>query len=291
MGITRNPERADQLRAVGAVAAIGDAVDAPFIARLVAEFGPEVIVNQLTSLPSDLDPKRLPEAYAANDRIRREGTAALLAGAVASGIPRFVSQSAAFWYAPTPGDVKTEEDAFDTDAPEPTASSIRTMLEVERRIRATPNMTATILRYASFYGPGTWYTKDGAIGRRFRRWMYPIVGSGKAVTSFVHIDDAAEATVLAVESGQAGTFNVADDEPAAARDWMPAFAASIRAPRPYRVPEFAARMLAPAAMVRLAVHSRGASNRHIREVLGWQPRHRTWREGFAAALPGDSPAV
>ena len=284
VGITRQASGAARLWAEGATAVVGDAADGEWVGRIVAETRPDVIVNQLTNLPDALDPRRLAEFYAANDRIRRLGTAALLSAAAGADIGRFVSQSAAFWYAPTQGPVKSEDDPFDLDAPEPSGTSVRTMLEVEESIRTTPSLTATILRYATLYGPGTWYSRDGEIGRRFGKRMYPIIGSGDAVTSFVHVEDAASATVAAVEQGVAGTFNVADDEPAEAKDWMRAFASAIGAGSPFRVPVAIARFVAPTALIHLATASRGASNRRIRDNLGWAPRFESWRTGFKLGL-------
>ena len=288
VGMTRDPARGEKLREAGATPVVGDATDRDLVKRAVAEARPDVIVNELTDLPASLDPKRLAEIYAANDRVRRDGTAALLAAAGESEVTRFISQSSAFWYAPTPGDVKTEDDPFDTDAPEPSGTSVRTMRAVEETIRAAPGLAGTILRYATLYGPGTWYEPDGEIGRRFRKWMYPIIGSGAAVMSFVHVEDAAAATVAAVEAAIPGTFNVADDEPARARDWMPAFAAAIGARRPLRVPVAIARLAAPPALVHLSTNSRGASNRRIRDALGWAPEFTSWRTGFTAGLTRDA---
>ncbi len=283
-GLTRDEGRARIVAGMGATPVLGDAADIETVGRFVADARPDVIVTELTSLPKALDPRKLREIYAANDRIRRLGTAALLAAASASNVPRLVSQSSAFWYAPTPGAVKTEDDPFDVEAPEPAGTSVRTMRDVEAMIEAAPNLTATILRYASFYGPGTWYAPDGEIGRRMRAWMYPIIGSGEAVMSFLHVDDAASATVAAVEAGIGGTFNVADDEPAAAREWMPALAAAIGARRPLRAPVAIARLVAPPAIVHLSTNSRGASNARFREAFDWQPRYPSWRTGFTEGL-------
>lgn len=283
-GLTRSEASAAHLRADGATAVVGDGADAPTVERLVAEAAPEVIVNELTSLPANLDPGKLTEIYAANDRIRRVGTAALVGAARTARVPRFVGQSSAFWYAPTPGDVKSEDDPFDVDAPEPAGTSVQTMVEVEGMMRDAPDLTTTILRYASLYGPGTWYAPEGEIGRRVRRWMYPIIGSGDAVMSFVHVEDAASATVAAIEAGLSGTFNVADDEPAAARDWLPAFAAAVGGRKPLRAPVALARLAAPAAIIHLSTNSRGASNRRIRDTLGWAPRYASWRQGFVEGL-------
>lgn len=283
-GLTRDEGRARWLRDAGATAVVGDAADRVLIAAAVDAARPDVIVNELTTLPANLDPRKLPEIYSANDRIRLLGTAALLGAASASNVGRFVTQSSAYWYAPTPGAVKKEDDALDTEAPEPTGTSVRAMVEVEAATRAAPGITATILRYASLYGPGTWYAPDGEIGRRVRRWMYPIIGSGDAVMSFIHVDDAASATVAAVEAGAAGTFNVADDEPAAARDWMPAFAAAVGGRSPLRAPVAIARFVAPPAIIHLSTQSRGASNRRLRETMAWAPHYPSWRQGFVEGL-------
>lgn len=279
-GLTRDPAKGAALAAAGATPLVADIYDSATVISAIVAARPDAIVSELTALPQRLDPRKLAQYYAANDRVRREGTRILLEGARRGHVRRLVSQSSAFWYAPTPGLVKTETDRFDTDAPEPIRSAVATMIDVERAVVEAEGVSGVNLRYATLYGPGTWYSATGEVGRRFRERMYPVVGSGDAVMSFVHVDDAASATVAALESDATGAFNVADDEPALAREWMPVFADCIGAPRPWRVPSFVARMLVGRAAAHLALESRGASNHRLRVDLRWQPRFESWRAGF-----------
>ena len=170
------------------------------------------------------------------------------------------------------------------DAPEPIGQAIRTMVEVEQMVRSAPAMSGVNLRYGVLYGPGTWFSRTGDIGRRLRSWAYPIIGDGEAVTSFVHVEDAASATVAAVESTIAGDFNIADDEPAPAKVWMPALAAALGARKPLRVPIWLARLLVGGALVEFTINQRGASNEKAKRELGWRPRYASWRTGFSEAL-------
>lgn len=283
-GLTRDAAKGAALAAIGATPVIADIYHTETVISAIVAARPDAIINELTALPQRLDPRKLAEYYAANDRVRREGTRTLLEGARRCEARRLVSQSAAFWYAPTPGGVKTEADPFDVEAPEPIGSAVATMVEVERAVVGAEGVAGVNLRYATLYGPGTWYSADGEIGRRFRRRMYPMIGSGEAIISFLHIDDAVGATIAALESGATGAFNVADDEPAMAKDWMPVFARAIGAPRPLRVPAFVARILAGPAAVHLALQSRGASNERLKDELHWQPRFESWRIGFRDGL-------
>lgn len=283
-GLTRQSENAKFLEGMGATPAIGDAADAEEMTRLVKLAAPQAIISELTRLPRQMNPKKLAEYYAANNAIRLQGTRALLDAARAANVERFVSQSAAFWYRPTAGPTKSEKDPFDTEGPEPVGEAARTMLKVEEMVRNAPDIIGTNLRYATFYGPGTWYSRDGEIGRRFKKWQYPIIGTGDAVMSFVHIVDAARATALAMECGRAGDFNVADDEPAVANDWMPTFAEAIGARKPMKVPVWLARLMVPDALVHLTINARAASNERIKTELRWQPCVPSWRTGFREGL-------
>lgn len=180
--------------------------------------------------------------------MRTVGNANLLAAARATGTRRIVSQSVAFWYRPVGGPLKTEDDPLDTEAAEPIGSAVRAMKQVEDSLATEPGLEAVILRYGFFFGPGTWYAGDGFVGRALRRRRYPIVGSGEGVSSLVHIDDAARATVAAL-SGPPGCYNIVDDEPAPVREWVPALAAALGGPAPRHVPARLARLLAGRGLV------------------------------------------
>jgi nucleoside-diphosphate-sugar epimerase len=240
---------------------------------------PEVVVHQLTSLPDRFNPRRK-DIYDATNRVRREGTRNLLDAAGAAGATRFVCQSIAFAYAPgAQPEVKDEDAPLALDAPAPFGDGVRAIAEMER---AVVDADGLVLRYGWFYGPGTYYAEDGSMTAEVRRRRFPIVGSGAGLWSFIHVDDAAAATVAAVERGAPGIYNVVDDEPAAMRDWLPAFAESIGAGPPRRVPLWLARLVAGKMAGGIEVQP-GASNAKARRELGWQPQWPSWREGFRSA--------
>jgi nucleoside-diphosphate-sugar epimerase len=281
--LTRSAERARGLEAAGAEPVVCDVFDREALVREARRIRPEAVINELTDLPQHLNPRRLGTIYAANNRVRRDGTANLVAAAHLSGAARVVTQSAAYWYAPDGGGLKNEADPLYTDAPEPIGAAVRTLREVEEEVLHDKLLTAVVLRYGQFYGPGTWYARDGDVGRRMRKRTYPIIGDGSAVTSFIHVRDAAAATVAAL-SAEAGVYNVVDDEPAAASDWMPVYADALGASVPVRVPARLAALLAGDAFVAWATTTPGADNRKARSRLGWEPAFASWRSGFFDAL-------
>lgn len=282
--VTRSREKADDIRPLGIRTVVGNAADPDAMSDLFKQVRPQAVVSELTSLPRELNPRKLTEYYAANDAIRLNGTKSLLAAARAAGVERFVSQSAAFWYRPTPGAVKMEKDPFDTEAPEPVGTAAETMARVEGMVRSVPGIAGINLRYASLYGPGTWYAPDGDIGKRFAKRQFPIIGAGDAVMSFVHVNDAALATVIAMERGKPGDYNIADDEPAVAREWMPHFAEAIGAKPPLNVPVWIARFVVPAGLLHMTLNARAASNERAKRDLGWTPKFGSWRRGFREGL-------
>jgi 2-alkyl-3-oxoalkanoate reductase len=278
-GTTRSPERAEEIRAAGATPVVVDALDAVALREAVEVAAPEAVVHQLTSLPARFNPRRR-GLYDATNRVRREGTRNLLDAARAAGARRFVCQSIAFAYAPQgPPRVLDEDAPLNLDAPPPFSEAMRVVCEMERAVLDADGM---VLRYGWFYGPGTHYGEDGTMAADVRRRRFPVVGDGAGLFSFIHVDDAAAATVAAVERGGSGVYNVVDHEPAALRDWLPVYAEAIGAPPPRRAPVWLARLVAGrmAGSVNLQP---GASNAKARRELGWEPRWRTWREGFRDA--------
>jgi nucleoside-diphosphate-sugar epimerase len=160
------------------------------------------------------------------------------------------------------------------------------MKEVEDAVLAAEGFEGVVLRYGFFYGPGTWYAKDGDVGRQVRKRRYPMIGHGEGTYSFIHVDDAAAATVAALERARPGVYNVVDDDPATAADWMPVYAEALGAKRPLRVPAFIPRLIAGDALVKWSLGLRGASNEKIKKELGWRPRYESWRRGFFENLGG-----
>jgi nucleoside-diphosphate-sugar epimerase len=279
-GMTRTPEKADELRAAGAEAAVADALDADAVRSALVAAQPEVIVNELTEIPERFDPKARLES---TDRIRVEGTRNLLAAAEPAGARRMVAQSIAFLYAPE-GDVLKDEEARPfTDAPAGFKNSVAALLEMEDMVTRAPDLEGVVLRYGYFYGPGTHYAPGASLAEEVERRRFPIVGRGTGVFSFIHVDDAAAATVAAVERGRPGVYNVVDDDPAPMREWVPAYAESLGARPPRRVPKLLARLLAGPFVATMGTELRGASNAKAKRELGWEPRWPSWREGFREA--------
>jgi nucleoside-diphosphate-sugar epimerase len=281
-GMTRRPERADEIKAVGADAVVCDVFDAEALNAAVAAAKPEVVVHQLTALPAELDPRRK-GIYDANNRIRREGTRNLVAAATAAGARRFVAQSVCFLYAPGDSAVKSETDPVMSGLGGEFGASLEATLDCERQSLGADGMDGLVLRYGFFYGPGTTYAHDGFQAREVHRRRFPIIGDGSGTWSFIHVDDAAAAAVAACEQGAPGIYNVADDEPAQQRDWLPVYAEAVGAKKPRRVPLWLAKLIGGAAAQR-AAEMRGASNARARAELGWQPQWASWRQGFREAL-------
>src|SRR5918996_118432 len=293
IGMTRSSAKADMLRALGALPVVADALDPDAVARAVAETEPEVIVHQLTALKGEpgLREMRHPDRFAAATiRLRTEGTDHLLAAGGAVGIRRFIAQSIAI-YARTGGPVKTEDDPLDLDLPAKWRSGADAVRYLEDAVTGIDWAEGIVLRYGAFYGPGTGLSADpeALLTKAIRKRRFPIIGDGGGIWSHVHIEDAASATVAAVDNGGPGIYNVVDDEPAPVREWLPFLAEQLGAKKPMRVPRFVVRLLAGEAPVLMMTEMRGGSNAKAKSELGWQPRWSTWRLRFAQGLGGGNP--
>jgi nucleoside-diphosphate-sugar epimerase len=282
-GMTRRPEQAEAITAAGARGVVCDVFDREALNDAVSAARPDVVVHQLTALPHEFDMSK-PDVYDATNRLRTQGTQNLVAAARGAGARRIVVQSVSFLYSPTGSWVKTEEDDTIWKAPGHFGGSMDAVLAAEAMVTGTDVLEGLVLRYGLFYGPGTHYAREGYWGDEARRRRLPVIGSGEGMASFIHIDDAAGATVAAVERGAPGIYNVVDDEPAHMRDWAPAFAAGVGAKRPLRVPAFIARFVAGKDIIALALISRAASNEKAKRELEWTPAIPSWREGFQRAL-------
>jgi 2-alkyl-3-oxoalkanoate reductase len=282
-GTTRSEERAEAIRAAGASAAVVDVFDEGRPRAAVEAARPDVLVHELTSLPKRLD-FRKEGIYEPTNRLRTEGTRILLDAARAAGTRRFVCQSIAFAYRPEGGRVKTEDDPLMDDIAGNFGSGVRALNEMEALVLGAEDVEGVVLRYGFFYGPGTYYGEDGTTTADVRRRRMPVVGKGTGLFSFVHVDDAADATVAAVERGAAGIYNVADDEPAPMSEWLPVFAEAVGAKPPRRVPVWLARLVGGREVPTFALELRGGSNEKAKRELGWSPAHPSWRTGFAEAL-------
>jgi nucleoside-diphosphate-sugar epimerase len=280
-GTTRKEASAEAIRDAGAKAAICDALDAAAVEEAVTAARPEAIVSELTSLPEDYDLRTID--YEPTNRLRVEGGRNLIAAGRRAGARRYISQSIAFVYEPEGDRVKDESARTFIEAPGRFGSSLEATLTSEREALDAEGMDGLVLRYGQFYGPGTYFAPGGSIAQQVRARRFPIVGRGSGVFSFVHVDDAADATVAALDRGPPGIYNIVDDEPAPIREWLPVYAEAIGARRPFRVPAFLARMLGGPAAVAMSVQLRGASNAKAKRELGWHPAHPSWRQAFREA--------
>jgi nucleoside-diphosphate-sugar epimerase len=287
VGMTRTPSRQEALRAMGVRPVVADALDPDAVARAVAEAEPEVIVHQLTALSGALDLRHADRFFAVTNRLRTEGTDHLLAAGRAVGARRVVAQSYAGWpVARTGGPVKTEDDPLDPDPPAALRPALAAIRHVEQAVTGIGWGEGLVLRYGGFYGPGTSLSLEpgAAMVEPIRRRQFPLIGDGGGVWSFVHIEDAAAATVAAVERGPGGIYHVVDDEPAPVREWLPALASALDAKPPWRVPRWLGLLLAGEAATVMMTEVRGASTAKAKRELGWQLRYPSWRLGFAKGL-------
>jgi nucleoside-diphosphate-sugar epimerase len=275
VGMTRSNTAA--IEAAGAQAVVADAFDADAVRKAVEGAQPDVVVNELTDLSQPLNPRRYEDWLAGTNRLRREGTNNLADAAAAAGASKFISQSVAFAYRFDPG-MKTEDAPIIGAAAGDMGSA---MEELERTTLAAPG--GIVLRYGFFYGPGTAYAADGQQIDLIRKRQLPIIGGGKGAFPFIHVDDAASATVAAIERGAPGVYNVVDDEPAPTREYIPYLAELVGAKKPWRVPGWLAR-LAAGRMAAFATALQPVSNAKAKRELGWQPRYASWRDGFRAEL-------
>jgi nucleoside-diphosphate-sugar epimerase len=281
-GMTRSAAKAPVLEAMGAEPAVADCFDEERLTEAVVAARPDVVVHELTDLPQAMNPRKAETQLAGNDRVRSEGTPKLVAAAEAAGASAFVAQSIAFSYRPDGGAVKSEEDPLDLDAPWPWRRSNEALRDLETATLGFQGR-GVVLRYGWFYGPGSGYDPDGGlVAGMVAKRRFPVVGDGGGVFSFIHVDDAARATVIAVERDDvSGVFNVVDDEPAPLRDWLPVYAEAIGAPRPWRVPVFVARLVAGKMGVLTTTQTRGADNAKAKRELRWEPERPSWRTGFS----------
>ncbi|MBW4541575.1 MAG: NAD(P)-dependent oxidoreductase [Myxacorys chilensis ATA2-1-KO14] len=275
VALTRSQERAQSLAAQGIEPAIADVFDPDSVKAAIAHAQPEVVIEQLTALPKTYSRESMSAAGPLNTRIRLEGGANVLAAAQAAGVRRYLRQSVAFWGIPGAG-LADEATPLSLDASPAVAADARLVTEIERRLLES-NLEGIALRYGFFYGPGTWFNPDGDVAQQVRQQQFPIVGNGDGVWSWLHIEDAAIATVAAAEQGNPGVYLIVDDQPLAVRDWLPAFARSLNAPPPPPVSvEDALKMEGGADSVYYQTQMRGASNAKAKRKLNFQPRLLEW---------------
>ncbi len=282
-GMTRNGDKEAMLREMGALPVVADALDPDQVAEAVGRARPDVIVHQLTAIGA-IDMRHFDRSFATTNRLRTEGTDYLLSAGQAVGVRRFVAQGIAGYgaYARTGGPVKTEEDPLDPAPAREMRETIAAIRYLEAAVLGARWTEGIVLRYGVFYGPGTSLAPGATQFELVRKRKFPVVGDGGGVWSFIHIADAAEATVAAVERGSRGVYNVVDDDPAPVAEWLPALAQTLGARKPPRVPRFVGRLFAGEVGEVMMTELRGASNAKARRELAWSPAHSSWREGFAA---------
>jgi nucleoside-diphosphate-sugar epimerase len=290
-GTTRSPEKTPWIARMGARPVVVDGLDADAVTRAVQAAQPEVIIHQLTSLAEAADLKRFDEGFAATNRLRTAGIDHLTRAARAAGTRRLIAQNFTGWpNIREGGPVKTEEDPLDPDPPATMRETMAAIQHLEAIVTAADDLDGLALRYGFLYGPGTDFGGGGSIPDLVRKRQLPIIGNGAGVWSFIHIDDAAAATVAAVERGSSGVYNVVDDEPAPVAEWLPMFAEAVGARPSRRLPVWLGRMFVGEAGVSMMTRIRGSSNAKAKRELGWRPRYRTWRDGFRVGL-ADEPAL
>jgi nucleoside-diphosphate-sugar epimerase len=283
-GMTRSESKRASLEELGAAPVVADALDPDQVADAVGRSKPDVIVHQLTAIGT-VDTRHFDRSFALTNRLRTEGTDHLLSAGHAVGVQRFVAQGIGsyFAYARAGGPVKSEEDPLDTTPTREARESLAAIRHLEEAVLGARWTEGIVLRYGVFYGPGTSLAPGEEQFELVRKRKLPLVGDGGGVWSFIHVDDAAEATVAAIEHGSRGVYNVVDDEPAPVAAWLPALAETLGAKKPMRVPRFVGRLFAGETGAVFMTEIRGASNAKAKRELGWRPAHPSWRQGFAGA--------
>jgi nucleoside-diphosphate-sugar epimerase len=287
---TRSIDKMAGLRALGADPVVLDPLDREAVFRAVSAAKPEVVAHQLTALANLRSMKRFDDEFTVTNRLRTEGLDYLLGAARASGATRFVAQSFTGWSNIREGSrVKSEEDPLDPHPPRNMSRTLDAIRHLERVVPEASGIDGVVLRYGSFYGPGTAFAPGGDIVEAVRRRQFPVVGSGAGVWSFVHMDDVAAATAIAMEGAPRGIYNIVDDDPAEVAIWLPELARIIGAKPPRHVPAWVARLFIGQGGVTWMTEGRGSSNRKAKQVFNWQPIYRSWRDGFRHDLSGDAP--
>jgi nucleoside-diphosphate-sugar epimerase len=282
--MTRSDAKSAAVRTGGAEPIVADALDRESVGRAVRRAQPDVVIHQLTSLANLRKFRQFDKEFALTNRLRTEGTDNLLAAAEDAGARRFIAQSFAGWPSARSGDrIKTEQDPLDPNPPAHQRRSLAAIQYLERQVAAA-DLDGLVLRYGGFYGPGSNMTRTGDIAELVGKRRFPLVGDGSGVWSFCHLEDAAAATVAAVDQGAPGIYNVCDDEPVEIRTWLPEYARAVGAPPPRHVPTWLGRLLAGEVVVSMMTQIRGASNAKAKAALDWKPQYPSYREGFDAGL-------
>jgi nucleoside-diphosphate-sugar epimerase len=275
--LSRTPQKLQALQQMGATPVLGDVFDRPHLNQLLADAAPNVVIHQLTRLGSQAQ-----DPFTETNRLRTEGTANLIHAAQRAQVQRFIAQSVAFLSHSPRGELTHEATPLYLNAPPPLTSVVEAVGSLEQQVLSLTEMTGVVLRYGHFYGPGTYYANDGAIA--VRQGQYPIVDQGTGTCSFVHIEDAATATVQAITQGASGIYTIVDDEPVLLRQWLSAYGRLLQAPAPPVLTAAMARTQLDPISLYFATQQQGAVNQKARQILGWQPRYANWHAGFQTML-------
>ena len=281
-GMTRSEAKVPLLEELGAVPVIADALDPEQVAAAVGNAQPDVIVHQLTAIET-LDMRHFDRDFAVTSRLRTEGTDHLLSAGQAIGVERFVAQSYFAGYERIGGPIKVEDDPVDPSPAREMRQATAAVKHLEDAVLRARWTEGIVLRYGAFYGPGTSMTPNSEQSDLVRKRRYPLVGNAGGVWSFIHVADAADATIAAIEHGHRGVYNVVDDDPAPVAEWLPSLARELGAKQPRRVPRFVGRLFAGEAGVVMMTELRGASNAKAKRELAWTPAHPSWRQGLTVA--------
>lgn len=281
-GMTRSEARSHRLAEQGATPVVVNVLDAEAVDEAIHRIQPNVVIDQLTSLPQTYTRQSMQAAAARNAHTRQQGGAHLQNAAESAGVHCYILQSCAFWYAPGPG-LADEDTLFAFESSPAIAAGTRMYADLEQRVLSASNLDGIALRYGFFYGPGTWYAPDGDMAQQVRQQQFPIVGEGQGVWSWIHVEDAAAATVAVVEHGTKGVYNIVDDNPTEMRVWLPAYASWLGAEPPLQVSVEKILKTQDADTVYYATRLRGASNAKAKQALGFQPRSLEW---LTHTLPG-----
>jgi 2-alkyl-3-oxoalkanoate reductase len=283
--MTRSPQKTAALRAAGAEPVVADGLDRTAVMHAVLRAEPEVVIHQMTALTGVTSFRTFDDGFALTNRLRTEGTDHLLEAARAAGVRRIIAQSYGNWnYERTGSRLKTEADPFDPNPPANQRKSLRAIRYLEDAVIGAAGIEGIALRYANLYGPGTGFSVDGDIVKLVRMRRLPIIGDGGGIWSFIHIDDAAAATVAAIEHGAPGIYNIVDDDPAPVAVWLPELARVLGAKPPWRVPVWLGRLAVGEVGVSMMTQIRGTSNAKAKRELEWQLRYKSWRDGFRTGL-------
>jgi nucleoside-diphosphate-sugar epimerase len=282
VGLTRTAAKAEIIERMGAQPVIADGLDAVAMRAAIESNKPDAIIHEMTDLSGVSDLRHFDRSFAGSNQLRTKGVDILLAAARESGVRRLVAQSFCGWpYARIGQPIKIETDALDPDPPAEFRAALKAIQHLEQAVTLSSTPEGIVLRYGPFYGPGTGML-DRIMVEQIRNRRVPLIGDGAGWWSFVHVDDAAAATVKALERGKPGNiYNIADDEPAQVREWLPALAEMLGAKRPLHLPAWVARIVAGEHLVSMMTQARAGSNAKAKMELGWKPAHPSWRRGFS----------